>query len=352
MNHNTYLTGDLTNKGTVIVGNSSNSSALLADINNGTINLSGGGTITLNNAGSILGGVNGTETLVNKDNLIQGQGYIRDLASFQNQGTVLANVLGGTLSIINAPTTNSGTFQVNEGSTLQVNGSFTTTGTVNIGALTDTSHSLFQMLRGNDYVQTGGTTSLWSAQSTLAVAANQSVNIQGGLLQGIGTITGNLSNTGGTVMPGTPGVAGVLTVVGNYGQASNGTLNIQIGGANPGTGTGYYSQLSISGTASLSGLLDVSLLNGFSPVNDEIFVILTSGLLLSEGRFTENTIQVGNVTFDVEYSPLGYSNDVVLEAQVAPSAVPEPASWLVFGLGLAAMGTYFARKSKSQVRGK
>jgi hypothetical protein len=143
-----------------------------------------------------------------------------------------------------------------------------------------------------------------------------------------------------------------LTVVGNYGQASNGTLNIQIGGANPGTGTGYYSQLSISGTASLSGLLDVSLLNGFSPVNDEIFVILTSGLLLSEGRFTENTIQVGNVTFDVEYSPLGYSNDVVLEAQVAPSAVPEPASWLVFGLGLAAMGTYFARKSKSQVRGK
>jgi len=342
-----HLTGDLINQGTVLIGGSSGAN-LYVDAS--TVNLSGGGTVILNNASSEIIG-HGTNTLVNQDNTIQGQGTILNLASFQNQGTVLANVSGGTLSISNAPTTNSGTFQVNQGSTLQVSGSFTTTGTVNIGALTDTSASLFQMLGGNDYVQTGGTTSLWSAQSTLAVATGQSVNIQGGLLQGFGTITGNLSNTGGTIMPGIPGVAGILTVAGNYGQASNGTLDIQIGGANPGTGTGYYSQLRISGTASLSGLLDVSLVNGFSPVNDEIFVILTSGFLNS-GMFTDNTIQVGGVTFDVEYSPAGYTNDVVLEAQVAPSAVPEPASWLMLGLGLTAVGTCVVRKSKSQVRGK
>jgi len=282
---------------------------------------------------------------VNQDNTIQGQGTILGLASFQNQGTVLANVSGGTLSISNAPTTNSGTFQVNEGSALQVNGSFSTTGTVNIGAVGDHSGSLFQVTGLNDYVQTSGTTSLWSAQSTLAVADGQKVNIEGGLLQGFGTITGNLSNTGGTIMPGTPGVAGILTVTGTYSDPQA-FLDIQIGGTSPGT---EFSQLKVLGDASLGGTLDVSLINGFMPVTDDIFVILTSGGL--SGRFTDNTIQVGNVIFDVEYSPTGYKNDVVLEvAQV--SAVPEPASWLMLGLGLTAVGTCVVRKSKSQVRGK
>ena len=101
-NNNTYLTGDLTNKGTVVVGNSSADSGLLVQgtvANNGTINLSGGGTINLNNAGSAIEGVSGNETLVNHDNLIQGQGHIEYLASFQNGGTVNANVSGGTLYI-------------------------------------------------------------------------------------------------------------------------------------------------------------------------------------------------------------------------------------------------------------
>jgi len=239
----------------------------------------------------------------------------------------------------------SGTFQVNEGSTLQVSGSFTTTGTVNIGAVSDLSGSHFQVSGSNDYFQTSGTTSLWSAQSTLAVAANQSVNIQGGLLQGFGTITGNLSNTGGTIMPGTPGAAGILTVTGNYSDPQA-LLDIQIGGQSPGT---ELSQLKVLGDASLGGTLDVSLINGFTPVTDDIFVILTSGGL--SGMFTDNTIQVGNVTFDVDYSPAGYKNDVVLMvAQV--SSVPEPASWLMLGLGLATVGTCVVRKSKSQVRGK
>jgi len=120
----TFLTGDLTNKGTVLIGGSSAAAALYADVS--TVNLSGGGTITLNNTNSQLAGFGGTETLVNKDNTIQGQGSISALASFQNQGTVLANVSGGTLSIDGVTnTTNSGTFQASSGSTLLVNGMLT-----------------------------------------------------------------------------------------------------------------------------------------------------------------------------------------------------------------------------------
>ena len=47
-----------------------------------------------------------------------------------------------------------------------------------------------------------------------------------------------------------------------------------------------------------------------------------------------------------------YPNDVVLDASVSSPAVPEPASWLMLGLGLTAVGTCVVRKSRSQVRGK
>ncbi len=334
-NNVTYLTGDLTNKGTVNVGNSSASSNLVAQgtvANNGTINLSGGGTINLNNAGSLIEGFSGNETLVNHDNLIQGQGSIQFLGSFQNSGTVSANVSGGTLSIQDAPTTNSGTFQVGSGSTLQVNTSFTNAGTVNIGELHSASASLFQMAGANNFVQTSGTTTLWAAGSTLGVASGQAVNIEGGLLQGFGTIQGNLINSG-IVHPGDG--PGMLTVNGNYTQNAGGVLDIEIGGSRPGTD---FSFLSVSGLATLNagGLLDVSLLNGFTPTSDETFVILTSGGL--SGMFTDNMIELGNVTFTVEYSPTGYSNDVVLSAQV--SSVPEPSSLVIFGIGLAGLGAY------------
>ena len=91
-----YLTGDLVNEGTINVGVQRQPAPTFTPIvNAGTINLSGGGTINLNNANSYLRGYNGNETLINVDNTIQGQGYIDQLGSFQNQGTVdTANVLG------------------------------------------------------------------------------------------------------------------------------------------------------------------------------------------------------------------------------------------------------------------
>ena len=94
----TFLTGDLTNKGTVLIGGSS-AVAVLYAVQRRHVNLTGGGTIILNNANSQIAGFSGNNTLVNKDNTIQGQGSIPTLASFQNQGTVHANVSGGTLSI-------------------------------------------------------------------------------------------------------------------------------------------------------------------------------------------------------------------------------------------------------------
>jgi hypothetical protein len=332
-NSSNELSGNLVNQGTIMVG----TGGFLLETP--TVTLSGGGTINL--GGGSISGLVFTEGLVNQDNTIQGQGTIGYLSSFVNGGTVNANVSGGTLIIESAPTTNNGTFQVAQGSTLQtLNTTFTNNGTVNIGSLGDTSRSLFQLTTSNntpyvDYVQTGGTTNLWSSHSTLEVDGGRSVDIEAGLLQGFGTVQGNLSNSG-TVHPGDG--PGLLTVKGSYTENASGILDIAIGGMTQGS---QYSELSVSGGAALSGTLDVSLLNGFTPAVGETFMILTSTGL--SGMFSDNMIQVGNVTFDVEYGPAGYRNDVVLIVAEVSVAVPEPGSLVLLAVGVAGVGVYVGR---------
>ena len=92
----TSLTGDLTNYGTILIGNSGGGSILYPAAP--TVYLFGGGTVTLNNASSHLRGSASSDTLMNEDNTIQGQGNIDGL-NFINQATVNANVAGGTLTV-------------------------------------------------------------------------------------------------------------------------------------------------------------------------------------------------------------------------------------------------------------
>jgi len=198
-----------------------------------------------------------------------------------------------------------GNFTIQNGANLTSSSSdFNNAGTMNIGA-----NSTFTVGGSHNYVQSAGLTYLQASTSNL-VAAMTTLN--GGTLQGFGTGTGNLSNMGGTVHPGDG--PGTLTVTGNYSQSAGGTLDTLIGGSSQGA---TYSWLNVSGTATLAGTLDLSLVNGFAPTNGQLFVILTSGGL--SGQFNDNSIQIGNVTFNVEYSPGNFPNDVVLDASVCRS---------------------------------
>ena len=58
---------------------------------------------------------------------------------------------------------------------------------MNIGA-----NSTFSVGGSHDYIQSGGTTTLTAGTSRLAVASGHSVDLNGGTLQGIGTLQGNL----------------------------------------------------------------------------------------------------------------------------------------------------------------
>jgi PEP-CTERM motif len=345
-NNTTTLSGTITNNGTIALNSGGNYTDLILS---GNVTLAGTGAISMSDYASnrIYGG--GSDQLINgAGHTIEGSGQLGigggNAFGFINNGTVLANQ---SVSLVVDPgngLTNNGTMQVNAGSALEVLGGITNTGTVNVGQAGQAGSSLFLMGDAHDFVQTGGTTTLWTSGSNLELQSGQSMLLQGGTLQGFGTIAGNLSNTGGTVLPGTTGVAGILTVTGNYSDPMGSVLDIQIGGSVAGSG---FSQLDVLGTASLAGTLDVNLLNGFTPTNGEEFVILTSGGL--SGSFTDGVIHDGNVTFTVYYSPAGFANDVVLNAVVV-SSVPEPASIVMLALGMAGVGALVVRRSRKAGR--
>src|SRR5262249_34905060 len=129
---------------------------------------------------------------------------------------------------------------------------------------------------------------------------------------------------------------------GNYTDPPSSYLFIQIGGPDPLHG---LSQLDVSGTVNLNnGTLQLSLINGFTPYNGELFPILTSSGLT--GTFNDNSIPIGNITFNVLYSPQGFANEVVLQAIVGSNTVPEPASWLMVTIAGAAVSAMVYRSRR------
>ncbi len=64
------------------------------------------------------------------------------------------------------------------------------------------------------------------------IASSTALDIQGGLLDGNGTITGSVNNAG-TISPGFA-LPGLITVSRNYTQEPSGQLYIELGGTTPG----------------------------------------------------------------------------------------------------------------------
>ncbi len=74
--------------------------------------------------------------------------------------------------------------------------------------------------------------------------------------------------------------AGILTIQNSYTQSAGGTLKIEIGGTTLGS---QYDSLTIVGNAALDGIVDVALVNGFSPVAGQQFTILTATSIVDNG---------------------------------------------------------------------
>lgn len=153
----------------------------------------------------------------------------------------------------------------------------------------------------NDFVTGGGT-----------------IVIDGGTVSGNGTVGGDLDNSGGTVSPGNS--PGVLEVSGDYTQGSHAALSIEIAGTQAGVD---HDLLSVGGTAQLSGLLEVSLLDGFDPQVGDRFDLLDASAI--SGGFAD-------VVLPALSAGLSW-DDSALYSIGSLSIVPEPSSTVLMGLG-------------------
>ncbi len=103
------------------------------------------------------------------------------------------------------------------------------------------------------------------------------------------TLTANVTDAG-TLELGNGTTTADATIAGNYSQTSTGILDIKLGG----TGAGLYDSLKVTGNVSLSGTLDVSLVNGFVPTAGDSFQIITYMGALTGDFTTENFPTLGN----------------------------------------------------------
>lgn len=253
-----------------------------ANQNNGT--LGGSGTLTVTQVMTWTGGTqsgSGATTIAAGATLnVNGSHVTQDQRTLNNAGTVnwtatiywhlyngaiLNNLAGATF---NAQTmagilessgafNNQGTFICSGPGVNSVTVAFYNTGAINVQS------GVLQF--GNEFVQGTGATRLNGGN----LAKSGSLVFNGGILSGTGIITGNVSNVGGAVSPGAS--PGSLHITGNYTQGPTGTLNIELGGVISGT---QHDLLDVSGAASLSGTLNVSLINSFIPISGTIFRIV------------------------------------------------------------------------------
>ncbi len=91
------------------------------------------------------------------------------------------------------------------------------------------------------------------------------------------TTAGGFTNSGSlTVGPGS-----IVTVAGNFTQTSAGSLNDQIGGT---PASGLFGQVDVTGTATLAGAFNLTLVNGFSPSSGQTFDVMS--FASATGSFT------------------------------------------------------------------
>jgi hypothetical protein len=185
-----------------------------------------------------------------------------------------------------------GSFTIQNSRRWTAKGAFNNQGAVAVG-----SGSTFTT--PGTYLQTAGTTLLDGG--TLAAAL---VDLEGGILTGSGTIAANVQNAA-EIDIGSIDAAGLITVTGDYTQTSAGVLSLKIGGYNPGTD---FDQLNVSGTATLDGTVNISLLNGFTPTDGDGFQILTFAAVTGDFA-TYNGLDLGN---GLSFTPVYDSNSLTL----------------------------------------
>jgi hypothetical protein len=290
-----------------------------------------GGNLFLSGSALFQNTVNFTQTAGNTD---IGNGSFVNANSFNNFGTY--NHDGGTTNIHGGATLLNDSFYNHDGGTLTVHAS----GLFKNDFVNTISGGTVQINAGGTLNGTGFASTTLTG-GTLRVNGEMiqtGVTINGGTLDGTGTVRSNIANNGGTVGPGNS--PGTLTVDGNFAQGPGGTLAIEIDSLLA------FDVLDILGTATLAGILDLTVDAGYAAAaqDGDMFTIVEWGSF--SGAFdTVNGLNfAAGKFFTLDYGMNGLTLTVNAETVVAAS---EPGAMALFGLGLAGIG--FVRRKRQRV---
>ncbi|HEY3841251.1 MAG TPA: hypothetical protein VGL72_31990 [Bryobacteraceae bacterium] len=282
--------------------------------------------------------------------LFQTRGFSANTLKVGNGGTVL----GGQASV-GAPLASGTNFNASPQLTIAANGALIDNGTVDFGyfsgnpyGLTPTPGSINNagtvtigstgtLQAPSSYTQTSGVTQVDGS------LVSPVVNIQGGVLQGGGTIAGTPDggNAGVALSGAAIQLSDLLAVTGNYSMDSASTFFETIA-------ANQFGALDVSGSAGIAGVLDITLLGDFIPTDGEQFAILTAAMgengafsLARGGAFGPG---------GVDHWQLSYTgNEVLLTANVVPT--PEPATDILVGCALLSLGA-IGRRARRQHKSK
>ncbi|MCP4040755.1 MAG: hypothetical protein GY731_02210, partial [Gammaproteobacteria bacterium] len=274
--------GTLTGGTTGILADGAGNSNLLSGAIDGTLINEG---LMFVNGSSVIGG---SGTLVNRG----VNALIRKTSGEVSTFGVAVNNEGGSWSdedsglghdiLLGGGGSHSGAFAINNGNVKLTGG----THVFNDGATAGT-----------------GVGNMWFSGAVIGINGTvtfpNNLSLSSGGLQGIGTIIGNVSSTGGTLQPGGAGTAGKLTIAGDLTMDVNSTLLIDLGGDAQGTG---YDWLNVTGDAVVGGSLVTNLT--YAPADGKTFDILTcggGGAPSCSGGFTSTTLP--NSNFSVQIDP-------------------------------------------------
>ncbi len=238
---------------------------------NTTLNISGNGmewagslintgAFTLTNAGKMVW-ITGNATL---NGAMLNTGTLIDTISFNRQfnGFTLTNSGNVEWQSVGWSQGGPGGTYINTGTTTKTtaNGAAIALPMTNSG-LVDLTQGQTQFTGG--MTQTAGTTRLNGGGINAGT-----LNLQGGRLEGTGTVQATINNTGGAIAPGLP--VGAMTLVTNYTPSAGAIFEVTLAGTN----AALYDHLQINGNATLNGVLRVVYNGGFNPIQGTTFRVL------------------------------------------------------------------------------